>query len=137
MEQFVLTVGDKEYRVCLPTQQALEVEKQLDGKPINEALSPDMAVRIRTQQVLLWAGLQKYQHKMTQAAVLDLMDEMEDGFTMDGVEFPDFCLENRVRLCMRIGLLSGFFPADTKAELLKKALHTEETEETETADPEA
>lgn len=117
MEQFILTVGNKEYRVCLPTQQAAELEKQLNLS-LMDALSE--SAKIRVQQVFLWAGLQKFQHGITMSDTLSIMDDMADGFTMDGIEYPDFTIENRVKLCMKIGAISGFFNADTKAEMLAK-----------------
>ena len=131
MEQFLLTVGNREYRVCLPTQQAAELEKQLNMS-LMDAIGE--SAKIRVQQVFLWAGLQKYQHGITQADVLGIMDDMADGFTMDGMEFADFTIENRIKLCMKIGAISGFFNTDTKAELLAKVAKpakatTEETEE--------
>ena len=117
MEQFLLTVGTKEYRVCLPMQQAAELEKQLNLS-LMDALSE--SAKIRVQQVFLWAGLQKFQHGITMSDTLSIMDDMADGFTMDGIEFPDFTIENRIKLCMKIGAISGFFNADTKAEMLAK-----------------
>ena len=79
MEQFLLTVGNREYRVCLPTQQAAELEKQLNMS-LMDAIGE--SAKIRVQQVFLWAGLQKYQHGITQADVLGIMDDMADGFTI-------------------------------------------------------
>lgn len=115
MEAFVLRAGGEEYRLAMPAAQVLAAEKQLGGMSLPEAM--DKVDRVAVQQALLWASLQKHNHGMTMDRVCGLMDAMRGGCEIDGVAYPDFSMETRVRLCARILIAAGFFTGDAAAEL--------------------
>lgn len=107
MESFVLRTGENEYRIAMPTAQVVAAEKQLGGASLINALEKVDSVAV--QQTLLWAGLQKFNHGMTMDKVCGLMDAMRDGCEIDGVAYPDFSIETRVKLCTKILMAAGFF----------------------------
>ena len=101
---YILTVGEKEYRLKLTTASKIEAEKKL-GFSLLEA--PENITRAETFAVILWAALQKYHKAMTMLKVYDLIDEMEDvGYT----------ISEKADLLLEIMKVSGFF---TKEDLLE------------------
>ena len=115
MESFVLRVGDNEYRIAMPTAQVLAAEKQLGGESLLSVVERVDSVSV--QQILLWAGLQKYNHGMTMDKVSLLMDAMRGGCEVDGAAYPDFSMETRAKLCMKILMVAGFFTEADAQEL--------------------
>ena len=118
MESFMLKVGDKEYRIAMPTAKVCMAEKALSGKSLIAAM--DNADSVAVQQTLLWAALQEYNHGITQEKTCDIMDAMRLGCVVDGEEFEDFSVEVRVKLCMKIITAAGFFTNALSEELNEK-----------------
>lgn len=115
MESFVLTVGAEEYRIALPSAQVVAAEKQLGGSLLEAMERID---RVSVQQILLWAGLQKYSHSMKMDKVLELIDTMcAEGCSFNGQDYDGFPLEVRAQLCTQILTVAGFFTGEAVQEL--------------------
>ena len=118
MNSFVLTVGKDEYRIAMPTQQAVEAEKRL-GTSLFDAL--EHADQASVQSVMLWAGLQKFNHKMTLEKVYGLMDQMmEEGLSIGGTRYEEYAIDARSALCTEILKAAGFFTSEMSADIDEK-----------------
>lgn len=109
MNQFVLTVGGKEYRIKATTAAVQAAESRI-GKSLLAAM--ETIDQTASFAAILWAGLQKYNHGMTMEKVYDLIDAMiEEGCAFAGKEHSGGGLEMRAELALEVLKVSGFFTA--------------------------
>jgi hypothetical protein len=109
MNQLLLIVGDKEYRLKATTAAVDAAEKRI-GKSLLEALST--IDQMASFAAILWAGLQKFHHGMTMERVYTLIDDIiEQGCEFNGKSYPGQGVEMRMELALEVLKVSGFFTA--------------------------
>lgn len=107
MNQFILTIGGKEYRVKATTAAVQTAESRI-GKSLLAAM--ETIDQTACFAAILWAGLQKFNHGMTLEKVYDLIDVMNDeGCAFADKTYPGGGMELRAELALEVLKVSGFF----------------------------
>ena len=101
----IMKIDDAEYKLKLSAAASIEAEKKL-GMGLFEALS-DME-SVYTQVIILWAALQKFQHKITVEKAEDIYDDYMDS--------EDGGIENFTEIIKEAIEASGFFKKDAETE---------------------
>ena len=80
-----LKIGEKELKLGMKTRQIVALEKALERSPLNILMDAQEGAlpSVNDMLIILWAGLQQYEHGYNMEAVYDLYDEyIEAGNTM-------------------------------------------------------
>jgi len=102
---YMLTVGNKEFRLKMTTATKIEAEKRLGFSLLD---APEQITKAETFAIVLWAALQKYQSNYPLTKVYDLIDDMEDeGVTIGG----------KADILLEIMKVSGFFTPEQLLEM--------------------
>ena len=109
-----LKVGEKTLKLGMKTRQIVALEKALGKSPLNILMEAQEGALppVNDMLIILWAGLQQYEHGYNMEAVYDLYDEyVEAGNTMMDL----------IPLVIDVLSVSGYIKIDEPKAAKKKA----------------
>lgn len=99
--------SEKEYKLRLTTAMAMQAEKQL-GMGLPDALNHIMDTTVIV--VLLWAGLQAYNHELNLQRVCELYDE----YLANGGKPEKLVMDVLMKLFAQVGLIDDTKNAESQ-----------------------